>query len=1291
MTTQYPGQIDGYVQIRVLTDRIDEILARDHNDERSAIIAIEQTLGINPQGIHGTVVERLDDEYSSLQYHVGGGVPRHPDTAIESTAKTGSPYFSLATGTVGSQLTELLSQTNGQLYDGSLPSKFADGYFLPASRVDSAITQLVKQLGLSTGASRVGYDGSGSLADGYSLPASTINQALDQIIVQLGGVSGNEKVGTSALTGTRERIDTAAGSVESQTQDILDIADDSVFLMEHALAGSVISGMAVTRTSSTVATIASGTIAVRGRVATYAGGTHTHGGVGSHVIYAVIDSTGAVDIKDSSTAAVYMGTSGNELTVPLRTFTESGVGWTDSVDLRRFGQWVNNKPYITIGVDGYGADFTSIISALRYITELDSAGGTTAPKKLVLVSDITASSSDLPYIVPAGAEIDGSHNAISWDSNSPLFQTYSSNVVLNDIRSISTASSLLSSSAFFKIFATSANIDGVRVSNCKQTGDNVAYFIQLDDSSGAYTVQNIEVTNCLAQAQTSAFRSPSSQSPASYVKITDSTFYQDMSTSLEPAIMVGTFSIVDSNTIIGGFDTGILAEAESTIISGNNIIGGPGTLLDETAPAVPKMSIGIQMDELDSTPDSWRARSIIANNIINGASGTGIKTTSAGTDPTEILISGNIIDGYANPSDSLTGIRCGVADNVVENNIIINAGDYAIHGASTVIGNYILDSYYSATTISAIYIDATTTRPVVMNNYINNFDGVGIALNSVDSAIISGNYLRSSASNADQAINGPGAESLIYGNYFYQYGTLTTSITIEVRTPNDYISIVNNHFEDCDGIAIDLDTINYATVCDNKMIGTTLSETAVLDFGTYSLISGNLIRNYGTTTSSTIIDSAATADNSSITNNTMVSCDGIAVTLGGNDYMMVSGNAMYGVTASETAIINFGTYSLISDNIIYNYGSTTSSPIIDTAATANNSSIVNNIISDCDGIAIALDNNVSMVVNGNTMYGGSNASSGITGFGQNSIVNSNLISSFGVGSGYAIRGGTTALNSIISDNVIFRPDSAMVFGIGLQSGSTNVIISNNTMGEEGGLGMALGCIDAGSSDHLVISGNVLIGLDTNSTDHAIQNSGAACLITSNFIRYPNGEHIELPTGSDGSVISNNILLNGPSGTTIGVSVVAASDIIITGNYMENVYRGVEIRTSSPRTSISGNFIVTCSSAIVVGSICNRTLVCNNYVNGHTSIAMDFGGADEHNIIGNITLNPSAGQTAIDLTGSLYTLLVGNRCEAPASIPAFTIDFPADTTAAGNFADGGTQPNGFATGSHNIDSDSCRHI
>lgn len=60
MVTSYPAAIDGYSNIRVVRDGIDEVIAADHNDVRSAVLAIEQSLGVSPQSIYGTVAGRLD-------------------------------------------------------------------------------------------------------------------------------------------------------------------------------------------------------------------------------------------------------------------------------------------------------------------------------------------------------------------------------------------------------------------------------------------------------------------------------------------------------------------------------------------------------------------------------------------------------------------------------------------------------------------------------------------------------------------------------------------------------------------------------------------------------------------------------------------------------------------------------------------------------------------------------------------------------------------------------------------------------------------------------------------------------------------------------------------------------------------------------------------------------------------------------------------------------------------------------------------------------------------------------
>ena len=158
MTTRYPTDIDGYSQLRVVRNRLDEVIARDHNDLRSAVIAIETTLGLDPQGPFGTVEARLEDAYLNIVNHASGLQPRHFDSHIDSSLKTGIPY-SLSVGTLREQITTLLSYVNSSVsYSGSGSVTFADGYAFPASFISSSITNIIRQLGSAGGTSKIKGD-----------------------------------------------------------------------------------------------------------------------------------------------------------------------------------------------------------------------------------------------------------------------------------------------------------------------------------------------------------------------------------------------------------------------------------------------------------------------------------------------------------------------------------------------------------------------------------------------------------------------------------------------------------------------------------------------------------------------------------------------------------------------------------------------------------------------------------------------------------------------------------------------------------------------------------------------------------------------------------------------------------------------------------------------------------------------------------------------------------------------------------------------------------------------------
>lgn len=81
----YPSQLDGYSNIRVVRDGIEEIVASDHNSLRSAALAIEYELGTDPSGSYATVRDRLDsigDASTVINAHLVDPTDAHDASSI---------------------------------------------------------------------------------------------------------------------------------------------------------------------------------------------------------------------------------------------------------------------------------------------------------------------------------------------------------------------------------------------------------------------------------------------------------------------------------------------------------------------------------------------------------------------------------------------------------------------------------------------------------------------------------------------------------------------------------------------------------------------------------------------------------------------------------------------------------------------------------------------------------------------------------------------------------------------------------------------------------------------------------------------------------------------------------------------------------------------------------------------------------------------------------------------------------------------------------------------------------
>jgi hypothetical protein len=81
----YPRAVDGYSQIRIVVDGVSEVVGRDHNSLRSAVVNIEQTLGTMPQASYTTVRARLDvveGAKAVIDAHLIDPTDAHPASAI---------------------------------------------------------------------------------------------------------------------------------------------------------------------------------------------------------------------------------------------------------------------------------------------------------------------------------------------------------------------------------------------------------------------------------------------------------------------------------------------------------------------------------------------------------------------------------------------------------------------------------------------------------------------------------------------------------------------------------------------------------------------------------------------------------------------------------------------------------------------------------------------------------------------------------------------------------------------------------------------------------------------------------------------------------------------------------------------------------------------------------------------------------------------------------------------------------------------------------------------------------
>lgn len=159
MASQYPATIDNSITLPLVSDNVNSVSASAVNNLRNAIVQMEQALGVNPAGIYGTVLQRLnavDASISNITYGVNIPITT---TGISYTALNTDVLVGATAGSI--TITLPLSPTTGK----TITVKDINGVALGANitvfgngvNIDGSSTYVINQ---NYGVLRVAFTGS---------------------------------------------------------------------------------------------------------------------------------------------------------------------------------------------------------------------------------------------------------------------------------------------------------------------------------------------------------------------------------------------------------------------------------------------------------------------------------------------------------------------------------------------------------------------------------------------------------------------------------------------------------------------------------------------------------------------------------------------------------------------------------------------------------------------------------------------------------------------------------------------------------------------------------------------------------------------------------------------------------------------------------------------------------------------------------------------------------------------------------------------------------------------------
>lgn len=1253
MTTVYPSAIDGYSEIRIVRDNIEEIIADDHNDLRSAVIALEQTLGINPQGAFGSVNARLNDSYANIEGHADGQPPRHIDSHIDSPLRTSSPY-SLSLGTVATQLNEILTFLNASTkYGGSGTTTFADGYALPSAYITSTITQIINQLGTSIGSSKIGgavttSSPTDANTPPYNLTTTTLRNQLISLLTYINNYNlstGAANIGAAGFSSESDSKYTFSGSnVQDQIEETGSFLNEHANLLERALDTFVSDGMAVTQYGGGPnASVASGFIISDGRLLKYNGGTITVSVTpGSYYIYARIFG-GSVSVASASSLPF----STTNPIVILHKITHSGGAWSASIDMRRYGIFINDKSCFTVGStpssgnDGYGCDFTTLRGAIEYIKVMNASNIVFAPKKIRLVNDISYSGTTITIDVE-GLEIDGAGRKILLSSDIPLFTINVNNVKLENISVESNIVGTPASASLAKIGNT-VSINGIQVSNCIiNTGGGyspLAYFTQC--GSNTTTVSNSLFSNNFADVTKGGLDSIASVGSGTSIidsVIEGNRFYQtSFSTEDGYGIRASARCAIANNIISGGYKTGIFCTlAERTNVNGNILTG-------YSAASGIVMNNGIAFYNSALGQDS---NALIEGNTIFGINNYGINCrTNATGSGAFMMVSDNIINNYyaGTPPSSMIGIQGRGNETWVVNNKIVAPGQFGIMNANHIISNQIYGITSITTTTAAIQgVASATEGSLISDNWVYNCAGDGIDVNSATRSIIGNNIILNLSNTVDAGIDNLGSKCTVSNNIINYYDV---GIRGSVSGSNTIIS--NNYINDFTGHGIDLSNYTYCEIFDNQLIANYPNHAGggIYGVGISTIIANNFLANlsygggsyYAITTDSgsdyeiTIINNviyysgssngggiyaAAGGSNIVIAGNSLIGVPNVGINLSDAENAFINNNFLMGkdaVSSPTNGIIGVDGYSVISNNFIYDYGSNSTDTAIKCTANSRYIAITNNKIMENQGIGIDCNGGSTggwTQILGNYLNGNDDAASGIINIQEQSIISDNLISNFGyISNSYGIISATSAGKLLISNNLITNSGPNMLVAIDLAYDISQLVIGNVIL-QTPQVG-----INVNSGAYNIISNNVIEGKGTGISNHyAIYDTGNANFINNNYIKNPNFGGISI-SGTFNNCLGNYIIITSAGNA---ISINSSSNYSkINGNFIYSVSSGYGIKAeSSSNLSICDNYVINPSIDGIHGDTTNDIQIIGNVITGASDDGIQVQSSDRAHVCSN---------------------------------------------------------------------------